>query len=245
MYSTKNFPLIPISLENKIFWVQFNLSDGGSLKLNDEYLKTIKKNYLSKIRNNNGDEQQIYRLDQLKLDKHELKDVVLSTYVNKEKPLEPQEIPLSSIERQGVIGRRLFQKNYLVIDLPHQKILHTNSSLNLAKHGYNHHLMSLPFEISPYGFVISIETNLGKHRFFLSMLDKKNLFGFNLYPNYSMEKNTIFYSQLKYKHNKLDSISFLCDTVPSTYGIDGCLGLSFFKEHIVIFDFANKMLYIN
>ncbi len=159
---------------------------------------------------------------------------------------------MGRVEPVGFLGKPLFEKLNLLLDLHHSIIVISNQKDQLEKEGYHiHSYIKVPIELTKKHVIVNAETELGPVRLVLdsgatwtiiknSTLKEKSYSG-------TEHGLPIFISSFfkmggcDFGKKKIHFYSF-----PKEAGsIDGVLGVDFLKEHIVYIDFKHKTAYIS
>ncbi len=152
----------------------------------------------------------------------------------------------------GHIGRGLLKKVNLLLDMESSKIIFAGNIKNLKKAGYDLETFEkVPFELSPKGIIIEVDTDLGKMRFLLDTGFTLTTMHESLYPK-DIEKKMSPYgipqcmtSQFTINKTNFGSKDlYFLKMTEELRDIDGFLGMDFIKKHVIYINFSKNILYI-
>ena len=218
----------------------------------DEGIKDIKDNIYT---------TQSFQLSSVQLKNWSVKDVIafeeVSAYKNNTIFFAPSEevkqriLDQDAKVRDGTLGWPIFSRFDCFFDLGHSEIFIGNSRAALSKAGCSMNgFIKVPFTITNSGLILSVTTDLGIHPLLLdtgatcsmireSLVDKRNA--------KEIESDVWEYNSdsLQLNGHDLGTWTFRLFKIPNSMTqFDGALGMDFFRDHAIYFDFRNQAAYI-
>lgn len=140
----------------------------------------------------------------------------------------------------GRLGRNLLQKSHVLIDFSKSLFMIFKNFEEFKKTYSMKHFQLIPFEMSRWGAIFTIETDFGFKKFFI------NTCAFSSMRNPDKGKNQkIATDKFKIGSVELGKVHLdIAEISPIFDDIDGYLGIDFFKNHAVFFDYQNKQAWI-
>jgi hypothetical protein len=141
------------------------------------------------------------------------------------------------VYREAVIGIDFLKKFACIFDFPHSNIFLAENISCLINDASD--FCMVPFEIGKAGVVSTFETNLGKLNFLLDSAASAS------YIRKFKESGEIIKSVLRIKDVNFGEWMFKQINISNKFSdIDGILGIDFFKNNIIAFDFKSNTAYI-
>ena len=151
----------------------------------------------------------------------------------------------------GRIGRKFFENSCVLVDFPNSAIFIEKNMEELKKNGTIdiENFYQVHFFINKGVVYITIQTELGQHNVVFdtgasfSILNQKIVA-----PEQIMRTSSgkAYFSSKKLQINGCDFLDwdFAVTQISDSVGTDGFIGVDFFLEHAVCFDFQNNIAYI-
>lgn len=238
-------PTIQLDIQGKPFSVLVDLGSAQKVYLDELVLSNIQKTKTSKISQTvdyNGKiyHSPTYRVPEVLGHEYEVSQENLQFLENT--ILMPSDVG-NPKKYNGRVGWNFFQNRYLLIDFPNSIICASDS--NSLKRKLKNFIPVL-FSVEKGVLVINIETDSGIQRVLLdtgasfSILENKNIESqsIKILPN-----GLAYCKTKKFQIGDVDfgSWNFLLQDVVN---VNGVIGVDFFLEHAMLFDFDNKVVYI-
>jgi hypothetical protein len=256
-------PSTTIKIEKKSYELIFDLGCGHSCSLDEEVLKNIKKKKLLGSVSwldlkGRSYETANYLLPKIKWGKATFENIPVKV---ESKECRRNSLGLDSTEEVekyygkivGKIGGGLFlmsHVNALFLDLAHSVAFMIEDIRQFHENGYcMQNMTKVPLEKTDAGFSIQVNTGSGEKRFLLDTGASNNGISTSLFPeekeNHNPSKEFLVTAP-KFVMGGRDfgPEKFLLYDIGTDLNIDGILGMSFFKKHAVLIDFANEIVYI-
>lgn len=248
-------PLLKATIQNNEYDLKLDLGSKYTLSLDKESLKGLNKKSVGKShwRDAKGNfyESPAYQIENIHLGGIFFKNVHVSQedtdFVANTTLWDSNPRP----DQFGVLGRPILEKTNLLLDSPHSKIIATNNKHMLKDAGYNLDQMAkVPINVDKKGMIVNVETDVGILRFVLdtgstltlvrssSLRDREcsqDNRGFTLY-----ESSKFIMGKNDFGNKKL----YLYEITPDLKEVDGILGMDFFENHVIYFDYVHKCVYI-
>ncbi len=155
---------------------------------------------------------------------------------------------LHEVYREGLIGRNVLEKYTCIFDFPHAHMFLAEKPLSLeqAESLLTMGFASLPFEMTNAGPVFTFQTDFGDKKFILDTGATHSI------VRLSEDEKKYFGRKRKISTGKLmgNGINFgkhtflIIDMAAEQARIDGIVGLDFFKQNTICFDYEHKIAYI-
>lgn len=258
-FSEAGIPLVKASIQNKIFYLKFDLGSKFQITLPKDILTNLKKKKagLLPCRDMHGNSYKTpaYLLSKISLGNFSFDNIITS---------EESDLFLSNatfwvdenlkthVEPLGSIGRTLLDKKNLLLDFARYALYITNDIKKLNTIGYNvSSWQQRSFTMGRAGIVVSIRTDMGDTRF---AIDTGSTVSFirsrfiknekNLGNRYGMTFSTT--SQFVINNKDFGPMHlYHRDITPELSEIDGILGMDFLKNHKIYIDYQKLIIYID
>lgn len=251
-------PVMNIEIENKHYPILIDLGMVGTFTLNKNIINELKRkknvgNFEWMDLKGNKYIAPLYLIPKIdfgiELKKIEVEEEsdgykVNTTLLNEEGDDE-------KLHEVGSVGRSLLQKFNLLMDISKSRFIFSNNYYKLKKEGYDiDKYLKIPILKDLEGIIFTINTDLGKKKFFLDTgtsitLIRSSYIDDNLkhVEEHGMEvfsTNTFEIEGIDFGKQNL----FLLDISSELNYFDGVLGMDFLKKHVCYIDFENGYLYI-
>lgn len=258
-FSPSSAPLIEVEIEGQLYPIAIDLGSKFQFALNQNVLVNINKKSHGAARwkdaKGNSYESVSYVIPKIKIG-----DLVLTNLVTKENPKDfisnvtlwenTQSQTDVVYEKLGSLGRPLLEKFNLLLDFSNSRIIASNSLKKLKKAGVDvKKMVKVPLE-NGRGIIINVNTDLGIRKFDLDTGATLNFVRASLLQNKECKRGPYgmdVFTTSKFVINKKDFgkvTLHLLEITPELHEMDGCLGMSFLKNHTVYIDYQNKVVYI-
>ncbi len=150
------------------------------------------------------------------------------------------------IEHIGLLGSHLLQRSNFLLDFPHSQLIFCNDLELLKKKGLvSRKSFQIPLKMIRKAFYLEMETDLGKKVFLLDTGFPISVLHDGLIKGSEcMLDIPVFSSYLIAHKKKLGPISFYNFPLDPLFQCDGILGVSFFEENILYFNFQEKVVHL-
>lgn len=259
LFSSRNFhPMIVLEIQNKKYLVEVDLGDPEKICLFKEILDQLETTKLQKVTRlldfkGNFYTSPIFSVPKVKVLSHEeteqeivqessefyLNTLLWSTKSRREKP-----------QFQGRVGWPLFKSSVTLFDFPDFSIsLHGTFEEAVRDQVLNmNDFVSIPFTIEKGNLFAFFETDLGKHKVILdtgascsflrkSKIDPDWLFTLSSNGGTYFKSSKLQIGGYNYGNWNFAAYELFDD-------IEGILGLDFFLQYAVLFDFENQLVYL-
>ncbi len=257
-WSDGNTPLTKMEIEGKSYLLEIDLGSKFPISLKKNVLDGIdnkKCSGMGEWKDVQGNKYQspAYSVSKALLGRLVLKSVVIqqeddewlantTVWAAEEK---------SPLIEHGSIGRPLLKERNWFFDFRNSVLLASNDKNKLKLKGYNlDDFLKVPFEIGKIGITIQVETDIGTKRLAIDTGCSLNLINSSFFKNYECPNGKpglplFTSSRFVLQNENLGKMNFyLYDICSELSDIDGFLGISFLKDHLVYIDFENKYVYI-
>ncbi len=250
-----NTPLVRVKIEEQNYDLRLDLGSKFQLTLSKSVLDTLQKKPSQKVswRDVKGKfyESQSYHIRNIDVENLTLKDVsviqenddfVTNTTLWNDNP---------GSGEFGMLGRPILEKTNLLLDCSRSKIIATNNKRMLKKSGYDlDQMVKIPIIIDKKGMIVSVETDVGTLRCVLDTGSTLTLVRASSFQDRKINQDnrgfSVFQSS-KFVMEKKDfgeKKLYLYELAPDVKEVDGLLGMDFFKNHVIYFDYVHKCIYI-
>jgi len=260
-FTAGNTPCIEVIIENKKYPMVVDLGSKFQMSMRPNVLKKIYKRSSGTASwiNIKGKRHQY---PQYIISNIEIGSLMFKEITTVEKPFkasyvlwsDPDESKLEKfIEPAGYLGKSLLEKMNLLFDLAQARMIVTNSLKKLQKEGYDiKNFVKVPLEITDKSVLIQVKTEFGFVKLGLDTGATRSCLRASLLEEKTSE--TTYHGIATTTLNKVvigghdfgklePYILDIANEITST-GIDGVLGMDFFREHIIYLDFSKKTAYI-
>jgi hypothetical protein len=253
-------PKTEIEIQGNKYLLDVDFGCKFQLVLNNDILNGIKKKPYGTLQERdakgNAYSSSAYQIKQIQIGNHSFNDVIVKE-TNKEYVLNTvlysEQDSKNSVfnDKFGVVGRALLEKMNLVLDFQNSVIIKCDNLKDLERIGYHvNKLTPSSFDIGRTGFILSINTTIGKLRLSLDSgstvsiirssavkedVPKKQEFGLSYVTTPTFEIGNRDFGRMNL---------YLHDITPELHEIDGLLGMDFLKNHVIYIDHKNKMVYV-
>lgn len=250
-------PTMEIEIEGKKYRVLIDLGFSRPLSLQDKSIRKIHKKQFVENSDFMGIKGKIYRVKEFFAPEVKLVNGLLKNVTIVEESLDffndgrifpsmriwdrfKERLELAIIK--GRIGWAVFRETVCFFDFPHSTVyLGKEVAELLEKTGYlSPDFIQIPFEMENYGLIFSIRTDLGIKRFLLDTGATCSL----LRGSEISTKDGYITDQFQLAGHELGPWQFCFTTISDAFQCDGILGVDFFKEYPICFDFENQFAYI-
>ena len=264
-FTISNLPYTEIEIEGAKYRVKIDLGSSSQCCLHRQLLDKISKQFYRTYQwfdiKGNIYESKAYLVPKIKIRTCQLSNLTVG-----EEPLEFvsdgsliwKSSDFSSFkdstETDGRLGWELFQGLYPFFDLKNSVFYITRGSKSLKREGYIvEKLVSVPFEMTRFGCVVVIDTDLGKRRFLLDTGASDSIIKPSAVENKETEEIINWASAKKVmtlskfmigSHDCGDMKMYLYELSPKFENIDGILGMDFFKKYVIFIDCDERQLWI-
>ncbi len=242
-------PFIEVGIQGKTYPFKVNLGWTRSpLYLSKDFLSGMdkKRNGVVKI-NIDGEEVEFpcYLLPEIKIGDLIFKDLsVMEIDRNGENPCKEGQL--------AYFGLKFFEEQNLLLDFANSTMISCNDLKKLKQIGYSiEKMIKTPCEIGRDGIILSVSTDIGLVRLDVSPVNTFSLIRSDLVQENATKDGPIGLSLVTTSSFAIGERNFgvrdLClyDLSPESYGADGCFGMDFLLDHVLYFDFKNKVAYID
>ena len=137
----------------------------------------------------------------------------------------------------GRIGRNTLQTSNLFIDFSKSLLVVLKKFDDLKREGYSmKDFQAIPFEMTRWGVVFTIETDFGFKRFFINTHTDSAIRNPRKTENQKITSTKFKIGSVDLGETNLDIV----EISPTLDDIDGYLGIDFFKKYAIFFDYQNK-----
>ncbi len=155
------------------------------------------------------------------------------------------------VPHQGTIGRPLLKDKVLFLDFPSRAMVICSKLDQLVREKISpRNWHKIPLQISRFGIILSIETDLGPKRFVLDTGCTVSLIRTPQLEELSLGEQRYGMKTIVSSKFALDDEEFgpkrlyLFDITSEVSEIDGILGMDFLSEHRIVLDLPHQMAYI-
>ncbi|MGB7978360.1 MAG: hypothetical protein WCF19_04275, partial [Chlamydiales bacterium] len=216
---SSGLPLIKVEIEGKFYSLILDLGSPCEFALRQDVLNNLKKERIDVHTILGLDAQEItsstYLLQRIRLHNGE----IIHTLAQEESRMLENHI-------SGIIGRNILQTCNLILDFHHSVLVILKETQDLQCG-----VPEIPFEMTRWGAVFSIETDFGIKRF--SLNTSAPLSGIRSEKNGKISTSKFKIGAFDLGPTDLEVI----DIHPNVNDIDGYLGSDFFMKHVVRLDF--------
>lgn len=255
-------PLIDVEIEKSKYRVEIDLGCSHPLTLQPAILENLKEKTaigISKTADIKGNvyQRKKYRIPKVRLANKNLRQMEifeenLDFFIRGS--IWPDENHIDRVNKRwayinGKMGWPIFfQLESCLFDFPNKKLVIGKDNIQMAASGFNKYV-KIPFEIEKSGIIISANTEIGIRRFILdtganhsfireSLVNKAN--AREVFPGKWAFSSHLIIEGKDLGVQKL----WLYDYSNIFTEFDGILGIDFFKDHAIYFDFCSKIAYI-
>lgn len=151
----------------------------------------------------------------------------------------------------GELGRPFFEKYNILFDFSHEKIIISNDYKKMKQEGYDlEKMVKIPLQ-DGRGIILSAATDLGIRNFDIDTGSTLNIIRTSLLQGKECKPelhglDTFTTSKFIVSGNDFGQIMLYSYELPTElHEIEGTLGMSFLNDHIVYFDYKNRVVYID
>lgn len=259
-FSASNSPLVEVEIEGSLYPIAIDLGSKFQLTLNQKAMPHIHQKKSQGTVTWKDFRGKSYEAPSFIIPKITIDTLVLTDVVAKEERKDflsnvtlwenSQDSNTITNEKLGALGRPLLERFNLLLDFGNSRIIASNSLQKLKKAGFHlDKMVKMPLE-EGRGIIISVNTDLGVKKFDIDTGATINYIRASLLKNMKCDSgqygmDTFTTSKFVMNEKDFGAVTLnLLDITPELTEMDGCLGMSFLKNHIVYIDYQNKYLYI-
>lgn len=150
--------------------------------------------------------------------------------------------------QHGRVGLSFFKGVNWFFDFSNSVIFASSSIQRLTKEGYDiENMIQAPFELTRYGIILKIETDLGKVKLALDTGASHTVIRHQLLKgmSYKLEGRVVKNSKFVIENVDFGNQDLYPVEFSEKLGeMEGSLGMDFLRNHVVYLDFTNKLIYI-
>jgi hypothetical protein len=165
-----------------------------------------------------------------------------------------KDLPVMEIDHENnfaYFGLKFFEERNLLLDFANSTMILCNDLNKIKQVGYSiEEMTKVPCQIGKKGILLSVSTDIGLVRLGISTentfsLIRPNLVNEKITTDGPMGMKAVTTSIFTIGGRNFGAQDLcLYGLFPESYGVDGCMGMDFLLDHVLYFDFKNKVAYI-
>ena len=260
VFGPANTPKTEVEIQGKKHLLDIDFGCKFQLVLNNDILSGLKKEPHGTLQERdatgNTYSSSAYQIKKIQIGNRVFNDVIVKE-TNKDYVLNAvlysEQDDKNSVfnDKFGVIGRALLEKMNLLLDFQNSVIIKCDNINDLEQIGYYvNKLTPSSFEVGRTGFILSINTTIGKIRLSLDTGSTVSIIRSSAVKEDVHKKQEFGLSYINTPIFEIGNRDFgrmnlyLHDITPELHEIDGLLGMDFLKNHVIYIDRKNKMIYV-
>lgn len=257
-FSRTNVPIMDVEIDGVLYPVGIFPGSKFSMTLFQSIMTNIEKKVHGKVEWKNGIGASFESLSYM-IPKIKIGDLIWADIVTTEEKEEwtrgvtlwnNPDTTITYNKFVGGLGRPFFEKYNVLFDLRRSRIIISNDLKKLKKEGFNlANMIKIPLE-EGRGIIVSAATDLGVRNFEIATGSTVNV----IRPSFLQGKECIpeqygldAFTSSKFVLNGSDfgeMILYPSEIPSELHEIDGELGMSFLANHVIYFDYRNRVVYI-